>query len=349
MTMTIESLVRDWSGECVVSRFDRETGTWIFIAIHSSRLGMPVGGTRIRVYESPAAGLRDAMRLGEGMTYKWACVGIEKGGAKAVLAVPAIPTGEARRGLLLRYGRLVESLHGAFGTGEDLGTTPEDMAVLAEATQYVHGVRGEGEVTDPGPFTAAGVLHGMRAAAREVLERETLRDARVTIQGVGDVGEPLARSLHAEGAHLTLADVDAERADALATELDADTVPASGVYDVECDVFAPCAIGGVLGPDTIPRLRCRIVAGSANNVLADPDRDAALLEAGGIVYVPDYVVNAGGALAFGSMDGTEDLDLLMKKMEAIGFTVREILREAREHGDSPLAAAKRRAERALRA
>ena len=345
--MSLETLVKEWSGECVVTRFDRETGTWIFIAIHSSRLGMPVGGTRIRAYPSPDEGLRDAMRLAEGMTYKWACVGIDRGGAKAVLAVPEIPAGEARRGLLLRYGRLVESLKGAFGTGEDLGTTPEDMATLAEATRYVHGTRDDGEVTDPGPFTAAGVLHGMRAAVREVLERETLRDARVTIQGVGDVGAPLARSLHAEGARLTLSDVDAARADALAEELGAVTVPADRVYEVDCDVFAPCAIGGVLGPDTIPRLRCRVVAGSANNQLADPDRDAALLEAGGIVYVPDYVINAGGALAFGSMDATPDLDVLMKKMETIGFTVREILREARERDDSPLDAAKRRAERAL--
>ena len=345
--MTLESLLRDWPGECVVSRFDLETGAWIFIAIHSSRRGMPVGGTRIRVYSSPVEGLRDAMRLAEGMTYKWACLGIDKGGAKAVLAVPEIPTGEARRGLLLRYGALVESLRGAFGTGEDLGTTPEDMAILAEKTRYVHGIRGEGEVTDPGPFTAAGVLHGMRAAVREVLERETLRDARVAIQGVGDVGAPLARSLRQEGASLILADVDAGRAEALAAELDARTVPASQVYDVECDVFAPCAVGGVLGPDTIPRLRCHIVAGSANNQLADPSQDASLLHAGGIVYVPAYVINAGGALAFATMDGSSDLESLMTRMETIGFTVREILREARNHDESPVASAQRRAERAL--
>ena len=346
---TIESLIQNFPGEAVVSRFDRETGSWIFVAIHSSRLGKPVGGTRLRVYPSPAEGLRDAIRLAEGMTYKWACLGIPKGGAKAVLAVPEIPSGDTRRELLLRYGRLVESLRGAFGTGEDLGTTPEDMAVLAEVTRYVHGTREDGGVTDPGPFTAAGVLHGMRAAAREILQRETLRDARVAIQGVGDVGEPLARALREEGAELTLADVDVSRAEALAGEVDARVVPAAGIYDVECDLFAPCAIGGILSPGTIPRLRCRIVAGSANNQLEDPDRDADLLQASDIVYVPDYVINAGGALAFGTMNDGSDRDTLMTRMETVGFTVREILREARDRGESPVKAAERRARRALEA
>ena len=348
MPPTFETLLETWTGESVLIHRDRPTGTWVFIALYSTRPGTPMGGTRMRVYDRPADGLRDALRLAEGMAYKWACLGLEKGGGKAVLAVPEPMRGKARRDLLLRYGKLVESLGGAFATGEDLGTTPADMAVLHEVTRYVHGIREDGRVTDPGPFTANGVAHGIRSVVTEVLDRRDLEGLRVAVQGLGDVGEPLVRILHRKGADLTLADVEVDRAEELARELGAASVPAAEIYCADCDVFAPCAVGGILNPSTIPQLRCRIVAGSANNQLEVPDRDSLHLRDRGIVYVPDFVINAGGALVFGTMTGTDGPEELMAKTEAIGFTVREILREAREREETPLEAAFRRAERVLR-
>jgi len=347
-THDLESVLRDWDGEAVISRFDRETGAWIFIALHSTALGPALGGTRMRVYPTPADGLRDAQRLAESMTMKWATLEQPKGGGKAVLAIPGPLDAEARNGLLRRYASIVESLRGAFGTGEDLGTTPEDMALLASVTRYVHGVEG-GRVTDPGPFTARGVRRGIEAAVRAVLERDDLRGVTVLVQGVGDVGYPLAQELVELGARLLVSDVDAGRLERAVTTLGATVVPPEEVWDADCDVFAPCAIGGVLSAATIPRLRCRIVAGSANAQLDTPDDEQRLHEHG-IVYVPDYVVNSGGAYAFALHGrGEHDHATLFEKMDHVGDIVAAVLAEATAEGRSPLEAAARRAQRTLAA
>ncbi len=338
--------MRDWDGEAAIVRFDRETGAWIFIALHSTALGPALGGTRMRVYPTPAEGLRDAQRLGESMTLKWATLEQPMGGGKAVLAIPGPLEPEARRGLLRRYGALVESLRGAFGTGEDLGTTPEDMALLATVTRYVHGVEG-GRVADPGPFTARGVRRGIEAAVRAVLGRDDLQGIAVLVQGVGDVGYPLARELAELGARLLVSDVDAGRIERAVSTLGATVVPPDEVWDAACDVFAPCAIGSVLSAATIPRLACRIVAGSANAQLETPEDDARLRERG-IVYVPDYVVNAGGAYAFALHGrGEHDTETLLASMDYVGEIVDSVLAEAAAESSSPLAAAARRAERTL--
>ena len=257
----IEAALRGWEGEAVIARFDRETEAWIFIALHSTALGTPVGGTRMRVYPSPGEGLRDAQRLAEGMTLKWATLEQPIGGGKAVLAMPGQLAADAREGLLRRYGMLVESLRGAFGTGEDLGTTPEDMAIIAAHTQYVHGTEAGGRVADPGPFTARGVRRGIEAAARAALGRDDLSGVTVLVQGVGDVGFPLAEELAAQGARLFVSDVDGERVSRAVAALGATAVPPDEAWDIPCDVFAPCAVGGVLSARTVPRLACRVVAG----------------------------------------------------------------------------------------
>lgn len=340
-------LIRSWDGEAVVARYDRDTGAWIFVALHSTVLGRPVGGTRIRVYDTPAEGLRDAQRLAEAMTAKWAALELPIGGGKAVLAVPEPLHGEARHGLLVRYGRLVESLRGAFGTGEDLGTTPEDMAVIARHTRFVHGIAGDGRVTDPGPFTARGVFRGIESAARVVLGRDGVAGLSVLVQGAGDVGYPLARELAAAGARLLVADVDAERQARAVRELGAEAVPPERALETPCDVLAPCAVGGVLDAGSIPRLACRVVAGSANAQLGER-ADADRLHERGIVFVPDYVVNAGGAYAFALHgEGEQDAAVLLQRMDRIGSTVEAVLREAAAGGEPPLAAAARRVERAL--
>ena len=347
MEHDILPLLRAWDGEAVVARHDRETGSWIFIALHSTALGRPVGGTRMRVYESAGEGLRDAQRLAEAMTAKWAALELPIGGGKAVLAIPHPLAGAEREGLLLRYGSLLESLRGAFGTGEDLGTTPADMAVIARRTRFVHGVEAEGRVADPGPFTARGVLRGIEAGARVGLGRDGVAGLSVLVQGAGDVGFPLARELRERGAEVLVADVDAARRDRAVRELGARVVPPERAWDTPCDVFAPCAMGGVLDADRIPGLACRMVAGSANAQLDTPE-DAERLHGRGILYVPDFVVNAGGALAFALHgEGERDPATLLARMDRIGETVAAVLAEARERDESPLRAARRRVERAL--
>ncbi len=349
MQQTLDGLIREWDGLAVVSRYDRPSGTWIFIALHDDRLGRPVGGTRLRAYPEPAAALGDAMRLAEGMTHKWAALGLDAGGGKAVLAVPGPLDGTERRGLLRRYGALLNCFGGLFATGRDLGTTDDDMRVIGEASRHVHGVDFDtGEVKDPGPYTATGVMAAVRAVLRRVHGSADPRGRRVMVQGTGAVGAPLARSLAAAGARVTLCDADAAKATALADEIGAETVSTDAAYDVACDVWAPCAVGGVLNAETIPRLRCRAVAGSANNQLADA-ADAERLHERGILYAPDFVANAGGALAFWLIHrgGTDDAELL-RRVAGIEDSLGRIF-EAAAGGESPLRAARRQVDRALAA
>lgn len=347
MSRDIASLIEAWDGEGVVARFDRPTATWIFIALHDSTLGRPSGGTRMKVYPALTDALTDAMRLAEGMTYKWAGLGVPYGGGKAVLAVPTPLEGSDREGLLLRYGAFLESLAGAFGTGADLGAGPQEMAVVARRTRYVLGIDADGSARDPGPFTARGVLVGLRAALAAVFGSDEVAGRTVLIEGVGDVGEPLARELAAGGARLLLADLDQAKAERLARRLGGATVAPAEVASTACDVYAPCAVGATLNRETIPRLACRIVAGSANNQLQE-DADAERLHRRGILYAPDYVINAGGAMAFSLLhEGLSDDAALFARVEGIGDALGDILRQAREDGTSPLAAARRRVDRML--
>lgn len=361
--MDLESLIRSWDGHAVITRFDQPTGSWMFIALHDRTLGRPTGGTRVRVYDSPAEGLHDALHLAEGMTHKWAAADLPFGGGKAVLAIPEPILGAARSGLLRRYGRLVESLAGGFATGEDLGTTPQDMALIGEETRYVIGHFGD-VAADPGPFTAHGVFAALRAALRAATGDDRLTGLRVVIQGLGDVGTPLARGLHGAGATVILSDLDPERVRSLRRELAETTdseatasapgaaerveiVAPAEVYDTPCDVFAPCAVGFVLSTETVPKLQCRVVAGSANNQLASPEA-AELLHQRGILYAPDYITNSGGAIAFGMMEqGVEDRKILFARIDKIGDALDEIFEEAVDRDESPVKAAHRRVERIL--
>jgi leucine dehydrogenase len=345
---SLEAVIAEWDGEAVAARFDHQTGTWFFVAFHDTTLGTPNGGTRMRVYDRPAAGLEDAMRLAEGMTRKWAVLGLPFGGGKAVLAVTRWPEGDERKGLLLRYGRFLETLGGSFQTGVDLGTTPEDMLVIGRVTRNVHGVDFEsGRMIDPGPFTARGVLRGIEAALEAVFGDPSPDGRSVLVQGVGDVGRPLAGFLAERGARLLVSDVDGERAGRVARELGGEVVPPPAVAGRACDVYAPCAVGGVLTEVTIPRLACRIVAGSANAQLGEPE-DANRLHERDILYAPDYVVNGGGAAAFGLLAlGERDEERVLEQVDGIGETLRSIFRAATEGGETPVAAADRRVEEIL--
>jgi leucine dehydrogenase len=344
----LEDLIHSWDGEEVVVRFDQPSGTWIFVCIHSTRRGPAGGGTRIKTYAGPADALADAMRLSAAMTLKMAAVELPFGGGKAVLAVPALPDHEERRRLLLRYADLLASLGGSFYTGPDVNTSSADMDVIAERCSFVY-CRSEqqGGSGDPGPYTALGVFHGICATAQHEFGSAELEGRIVLVQGVGNVGARLAELVATAGAHVIVTDLAADRAQALAERIGAEVIPADETIDVECDVFAPCALGGVLNRETIPRLRCRAVAGSANNQLAQPE-DAERLREAGILYAPDYVINAGGALnAVGVETLGWDRETADARLAAIGDTLAEIYAKADAEGTTTEASAEQLARARL--
>lgn len=340
----MEDLIRDWDGEYVVIRYDKTTECWMFIAVHSTVLGNASGGTRMKVYTTPGDGLRDAQRLAAGMTYKWAGVDFPQGGGKGVIALSREVNGDEREHLLERYGDLVESLRGSFSTGADLGVGPESVKVIGRETSHVFGLRGAG---DPGPWTALGVFTAIEAVAKELYDTSDLTDRTVLVQGLGDVGVPLCKRLVAAGAKLKIADIDAERAVGIAAELGGAAVAADDVYGEPCDIFAPCAVGGILNPSTISQLQCAGVAGAANNELESRE-DANRLHERGILYSPDFICNAGGAVALCGLEalGMSD-DYITRKIQSIGDALEAIFSEAKENDEPPLDATERRVRKVL--
>lgn len=270
---------------------DEETGLQAIIAVHDTTLGPSLGGTRMRDYETEAAALEDVLRLSYAMTYKAAAADLDLGGGKAVILGDPQQKDEA---LVRAYARAVDDLDERYITSVDVNTGVEDMDTIAEETPYVTGT--SDGLGDPSPITAHGVLWGMEACIEHVYGRDFLDDISVAIQGVGKVGSNLTEQLVERGADVTIADPNEETVDHYLEEYGVDSVPPADIYDVSCDVFAPCAFGGAINDETIPRLDCDIVAGAANNMLADEDRHAGELREQGILYAPDYVLNAGGLI-----------------------------------------------------
>jgi leucine dehydrogenase len=278
------------------------------------------------------------------MTYKWAVADFPQGGGKGVIALSRPLQENEREALLERYGELVESLGGSFGTGADLGVGPDLVEVIGRRTKYVYGLHGAG---DPGPWTALGVFTAIEALCAELFGSNDLRGRTVAVQGTGAAGLPLCKRLVTAGVQLKIADLDGKRVKAIADELGATLVEADVIYDEECEIFAPCAVGGVLNPSTVPRLRCKGIAGSANNQLEDA-ADAERLHERGILYAPDFVNNSGGAIALCGMEALGmDEDAVAQKILGIRPALEEIFQEARENDESPLYAAEARARRVL--
>ena len=276
---------------------DRASGLTAIIALHSTHLGPGAGGTRFWHYADPSMAMRDALRLSRGMSYKNAMAGLPMGGGKGVIL--AGPDRTKTPEMLAAFGDAIEALGGRYVTAEDVGMNEADMVALAARTRHVTGLPatdGTSAGGDPGPFTSQGIFLGVKAAVAHKLGRESMAGVHVAIQGTGSVGGGLARLLAAEGARLTLADIDERRAAALAAELGAAHVPADAIMDVEADVFSPNALGAILDDRGIARLRAPIVAGGANNQLARAGHGP-ILAARGILYAPDYVINAGGIVA----------------------------------------------------
>jgi leucine dehydrogenase len=339
-----------WDGEEEVREHDRTTGARIAIAVHSTRLGPAVGGTRMKTYPSPEEAEADARRLSAAMTLKMAASGMAWGGGKGVLAVPPGLTAEARHDLLLRYGRLVASLGGRYHTAPDVGTSSEDMDVIAEtAGRLVFGcTQGRGGSGPSGPATALGVHAAIRVACEHAFGSASLAGRHVLVQGAGSVGGALIARLLLDGARVSCSDVARDVARRF-QERGVGFVEPEAVFDADCDVYSPCALGGVLGPESVPRLRCRVVAGGANNQLTD-ELVAEILASRGILYAPDFIANSGGATSGIHMeaDGWSRERAERDVAERITAALRSVFSLAREHGITTDAAAREIARRRLK-
>jgi leucine dehydrogenase len=283
---------------------DEETGLKSIISVHDTTLGPSLGGTRILDYDTEEDALKDVLRLSRAMTYKAGAADLDLGGGKAVII--GDPEEIKTEDLMAAYGRAVDSLNGRYITSVDVNSSVSDMEIIKEHTEHVVGTR-DG-LGDPSPITAHGVLHGLKACVEYTYGTDTLSDVDVAIQGLGKVGHDLAGALVEHGASVTVTDIDEEAVSSFTDEYDAEAVDPDDIYDIECDVFAPCAFGGAINDDTIPRLSCDIVAGAANNILADEQRHSEMLKDEDILYAPDYVINAGGLITVYHEyhDSTED-------------------------------------------
>lgn len=324
--------------ELVVFGSDPKTGLRAIIAIYSTDLGPALGGTRLFGYPSEDAALIDALRLSKAMAYKAAAAGLDLGGGKAVLIGDrTLATPDYWRA----YGRFIDSLGGAYITAEDVGTTTHDMHVIAKETRWVVGRAAEHHgAGDPSPATARGVVRAMQAAARHMWGTDSLQGCRIAVQGVGKVGSALARLLAEAGAEVLIGDIVQASADSLVDELGVKAVSPEDVLFEECDILAPCSMGGVLTIDSISNLRCRAVVGSANNQLATPE-DANRLRDAGVLYVPDFIANAGGLIHVSAELNSFNAARVNERIGGIYDAVLSILAEAQEEGVTPNTAAER--------
>lgn len=329
---------------------DRASGLAAIIAVHSSHLGPGAGGTRFWHYPEPKDALRDALRLSRGMSYKNAMAGLPMGGGKAVILADEARTKTSE--MLAAFGDVVEGLGGQYVTAEDVGIGEADMVAVSHRTAHVSGLPSAGDDAaggDPGPFTAYGIYLGIKAAVKHRLGTDTMQDVHVAVQGTGSVGAGVARWLAKDGARLTLADIDADAVQALGRELNADVVAPDAILATTCDVLSPNALGAILNDETIGRLDTQIVAGGANNQLARAGHGDALFERG-ILYAPDYVINAGGIISVATeylarREGRiGHVDEVNKRIAAIPDRLEQVWRESKTRGIAPDIVADRMAQ-----
>jgi leucine dehydrogenase len=319
---------------------DAASGLRAIVAIHTTRLGPAIGGSRLRAYGTEAEAIEDVALLARAMAFKAAVAGLPHGGGKAVLLAPpglGTPTfGASERAAMFRaFGTFVDGLGGRYVTTEDSGTSPADMDVIRTTTKHVLGASPDkGGSGDPSPYTALGVRRGIEAIAHDVFGKPDLKGLHVAIQGVGHVGTYLARELHQAGATLTIADVDASRRDAVAKECNAKVVDIHAILEVACDILSPCALGGALTEQNVPRLRCQVVAGAANNQLRTPSVGRMLHERG-IFYAPDYAINAGGLINVAQEYAGYDKEKARLKTLTIYDTIHNVIERSKREKRSP--------------
>jgi leucine dehydrogenase len=279
--------------EKVLKIVEEKSGLKAIICLHNTTLGPALGGTRIHPYASFEEALNDVKRLAKGMTYKSAVAETGFGGGKSVII--ADPKKQKTPELLRAFGRAVDNLDGEYICAEDVGSTTSDMMVIREETPYVVGLEHDKSSGDPSPFTAWGTFRGIQATIKKIYGDDCLQHRTIALQGLGNVGAKLLEYLFWAGAKLIVTDIDQRKAEKLAKHYGAKTCAPDAIYDIECDVFAPCAMGAIINPKTLPRFRCKAIAGSANNQLLSDD-NADELKRRGILYAPDFVINAGGLI-----------------------------------------------------
>lgn len=314
--------------ELVLLARDADSGLTAVIAVHSTVAGPACGGTRMWAYATHEEAVIDALRLSRGMTYKNIMAGLPLGGGKSVII------GNARTdksdALLRAFGRKVEALGGRYIAAEDVGTSPADMALVGQETRHVAGLTGG--AGDPSPFTAFGVYHGIKATAQELTGTADLKGLKIAVQGLGHVGQYLCQHLAAEGAQLIVADLDSDKVAEQIRLHGATAVDAGAIHAADCDIYAPCALGATVNARSIPEIRAKAIAGAANNQLSVPEM-AAELARRGILYAPDYVINAGGIISVSAeVTGTFDHAAIMARSAAIGDTVSSIFARAKATG-----------------
>lgn len=326
---------------------DRDSGLKVIIAIHDTTLGPALGGTRMWPYASERDAIDDALRLSRGMTYKSAAAGLPLGGGKAVII--GDPKRDKSEALFRAYGKFIQSLNGKYITAEDVGTNVTDMDIIRSETHFVTGVSPAfGSSGNPSPVTAYGVYKGMKAAALEAFGSARLDGKVVAVQGVGSVAYALCRYLHEEGARLIVTDLDETRVLEAEKEFGARRVGLNEIYEANCDIFAPCAMGAVLNDVTIPKLKAKVVAGAANNQLKE-NKHGDLLMNKGIVYAPDYLINAGGIINVADELQGYNRERAMRSVEKIFDNLIQVFDIARHENIPTYLAADRLAERRIEA
>jgi leucine dehydrogenase len=341
--MEIFTYMEKYDYEQLVFCQDENSGLKAIIAIHNTTLGPALGGTRMWTYDSEEAAIEDALRLAKGMTYKNAAAGLNLGGGKTVII--GDPRKDKNPEMFRAFGRYIQSLNGRYITAEDVGTTEEDMDLIHMETDFVTGISAEsqGSSGNPSPVTGYGIYKGMKAAAKEVYDDESLEGKTVAVQGVGNVAYALCEHLHEEGAKIIVTDINKEAVNRAVEVFHAEAVDPDDIYEVECDIYAPCALGATINDETIPKLKAKIIAGSANNQLK-ASRHGDIIHEKGILYAPDYVINAGGVINVADELNGYNQARAMKKVETIYDSLSKVFESARRDHIPTHVAADRMAE-----
>lgn len=340
--MNIFQSLAEHDYEQLVFCHDEQSGLKAIIAIHDTTLGPALGGTRMWTYDSEEAAIQDALRLARGMTYKNAAAGLNLGGGKAVIM--GDPKKDKNEEMFRAFGRYIQGLNGRYITAEDVGTSVHDMDLIHEETNFVTGISPAfGSSGNPSPVTAYGCYVGMKAAAKEAFGTDSLEGRTVAVQGVGNVAFELCRYLHEEGARLVVTDINKEAVNRAVEAFDANTADPSDIYGVEADIFSPCALGAVINDDTIPQLKVKVIAGSANNQLKE-NRHGDIIHEKGIVYAPDYVINAGGVINVADELYGYNKERALKKVETIYNNVEKVIMISKRDNIPTYMAADRMAE-----
>jgi leucine dehydrogenase len=340
--MEIFKYMETYDYEQMVICQDKQSGLKAIICIHDTTLGPALGGTRMWTYENEDAAIEDALRLARGMTYKNAAAGLNLGGGKTVII--GDPKKDKNEEMFRAFGRYIQGLNGRYITAEDVGTTVEDMDLIYQETPFVTGVSPAfGSSGNPSPVTAYGVYRGMKAAAMEAFGTDSLEGKVIAVQGVGHVAYTLCKHLHEEGASLIVTDINKEAVQRAVDDFGAKAVNIDDIYSVDCDIFAPCALGAIINDDTISKIKAKVVAGAANNQLKETRHGDALHEMG-IVYAPDYVINAGGVINVADELNGYNRERALKKVETIYDNIASVIEISKRDNIPTYLAADRLAE-----